>query len=87
MSTFSDTPAIFNLNAYFGNNPLLYDSSYGPFQIYRNPLVNPSGAPLNFLVGSDRTLHPQQIQEGPSAMVMGAGNTDTYREHGLEEHR
>lgn len=87
MSTFSDTPAIFNLNGYFGNNPLLYDSSYGPFQIYRNPLVDPSGALLNFLFGSDRTLHPQQIQEGPSAMVMGAGNTDTYRENGLEEHR
>lgn len=85
--SFSATPAIFNLNPYFCNNPLSYDDSYGPFQKYGGPLVDPTGAPLNFLVGSDGTTHPQKFQEGFSAPVMEAGNTDAYGKQGIQDHR
>ena len=85
--SFGATPAIFNLNPYFGNNPSLYDDSYGPFQKYGGPFVDPTGAPLNFLVGSDRITHPQNFQEGSSAAVMEAGNTDAYGKQGFQDHR
>lgn len=87
MSTFKDTPAIFNFNAYSDNDSLSYVGSYGPFIEYGGPLVDPTRDSLDLLVGSDGTTHAQQFQEGFSTPMIGARHTDAYRKQGFENHR